>query len=144
MDLVTSYSEEKKISSPLASFWNKNLRNIVIHKTFIKLHSISQQVFIEQLLCAGDCLGPEYTAVNKAVKISAFVEILFLVTWTPGIGVLEAESGECRGLGECKEQEAGVPALQRAEGRGEIRAWGTEPDCVEAHGPGEGLGFYPT
>ena len=127
VDLVTSYSEEKKISSPLASFWNNNLRNIVIHKTFIKLRSISQQVFIEQLLCAGDCLGPEYTAVNKAVKISAFVEILFLVTWTPGIGVLEAESAEGRGLGECKEQEAGVPALQSRGARGDTgmghRAW---------------------
>lgn len=58
--------------------------------------------------------------------------------------MLEAESGECRGLGERKEQEAGVPALQRAEGRGEIRAWGVDSDCVETHGSGEGLGFYPT
>ena len=65
VDLVTSYSE-KKVFSPLASFWNNDLRNIVIHETFIKMHSISQQVFIEQLLFARNCLGPEYTTVNKA------------------------------------------------------------------------------
>ena len=59
-----------------------------------------------------------------------------LECWRQSLASAEALGGE--------EQEAGVSALQRAEGRGEIRAWGVESDCVEAYGSGEGLGFYPT
>ena len=82
--------------------------------------------------------------MNKADENLHLLEILFFVTWTPRCWSVGGRVWQVQRPWGGEEQEAGVSALQRAEGRGEIRAWGVESECVEAYGSGEGLGFYPT